>query len=134
MPRPILLKALALWCAILLLAILNGGFREAALIPHMGLRYGTLLSGVMLSALIAIVAYVATPWLGCRLPTQQWAVGLLWLGLTLGFESGLGRYVRGNSWHELWAAYTFKDGNLWPVILAVTLTSPRLAAGLRNRP
>lgn len=38
------------------------------------------------------------------------------------------------SWHELLAACTFRDGKLWPLLLAVIVVAPVLACRLRGRP
>jgi len=42
----IALKALVIWGTILILAILNGGLREAILIPKLGTVAGNIMSGV----------------------------------------------------------------------------------------
>lgn len=60
------LKALSIWLAILLLAILNGLLREAVLVPLWGPVAGLVASGLLLSVLILLVAYLALPWLGVR--------------------------------------------------------------------
>jgi hypothetical protein len=41
------------------------------------------------------------------------------------FEFGFG-LAQGKPWSELLAAYTFKDGNLWPVVLLAVLVAPYL--------
>ena len=48
------------------------------------------------------------------------------------FEFGFGRLVQGKSWSELWEAYTFAGGNIWPLVLVVVLLSPWLAAKSRK--
>jgi hypothetical protein len=126
------LKALALWFAILGLAMLNGAVREGLLIPVMGSFGAFIASGALLSACIFAVAYLAAPWYG-RLASTQWLlVGLFWLVLTLAFESSFDRLVQGKSWRELWEAYTFAGGNVWPLVLVVALLSPWLAARSRG--
>ena len=125
------LKALALWCGILVLAVLNGILREKALVPVMGLSAALVASGILLSACIFAAAVVATPWYG-RLRSPQWLlIGVLWLVLTVAFEFGFGRFVQHKSWPELLVAYTFEGGNLWLVVLVATFLSPWLAAKLR---
>ncbi len=132
MPIAVLLKALVLWLGILVLAMLNGMLREKALIPAMGTFAGLIASGIALSACIVLVAFLAAPWYGPLASPQVWLIGLFWLVLTLLFEFSFGRFVQHKDWAQLLQAYTFKGGNLWSVVLAVTLISPWLAARLRG--
>ena len=126
------LKASVLWLAILVLAILNGILREKALIPAMGPVGAFIASGALLSACVLVVALVGAPWYG-RLPSARWLlVGVLWLILTLAFEFGFG-LLQNRAWSEMLEAYTFRGGNIWPLVLLSTLLSPWLAAGLRGR-
>ena len=124
-------KALAIWACILLLAMLNGATREAILIPKLGMAAGLVLSGVLLSALIIVVAYLSLPWLGARRPAELVGIGLGWLALTLVFEFSFGLW-QGKSWQVMLEAYTFKGGNIWPAVLVVTALAPYLAAKLRR--
>lgn len=122
------LKAALAWCLILCLAVVNGVFREAVLIPGLGKPWALMLSGVLLCMCIAGVSI----WLvryGRPITLRHGVgVGVGWLGATLLFELGLGRLVQHQSWETLWEAYTFKDGNLWSVVLLVTLVAPAVAA------
>lgn len=126
------LKALAIWLCILTLAIANGLFREAVLLPAFGIPTAFVLSGLLLSALILGVAWVSLPWFRLRRPGQFWLVGFGWLALTLAFEFSFG-LAQGKSWPVMLEAYTFKDGNLWPVVLAVTTCAPFIAAKMRRK-
>jgi hypothetical protein len=121
------LKAIAVWALILPLAIMNGAFREAVLLPGLGNPWAQMLSGLLLSACIIAVAAVFVPRIVRGGAPQPHLVGILWLALTLVFEFGFGRLVAGRSWTELFAAYTFADGNIWPLVLVVTATAPSLA-------
>jgi hypothetical protein len=125
------LKALVTWAGILVLAVLNGALREAALIPKLGTSAGLVLSGVFLSALILAVAYLSLPWIGARRPVELVGIGLGWLALTLVFELSFGLW-QGKSWQVMLEAYTFKDGNIWSVVLVATALAPYLAAKLRG--
>ena len=86
MPIEVAIKALAVWVAILLLAVVNGALREAILVPRLGPAPGLVLSGVLLSCLILIAAYLFLPWLGTRSTSQRVLIGLGWLIHT---ETGL---------------------------------------------
>lgn len=126
-------KALAVWLAILVCAVANGTLREAILIPHLGETLGLLLSGLLLSALILAITYFALPWLGVTRLSQLIGLGLAWLALTLVFELSFGR-LQGKTWPVLLEAYTFKGGNIWPVVLLITAAAPYIAGRLRGVP
>jgi hypothetical protein len=126
------LKASSLWLAILLIAIINGTMREKALIPGLGTFQGLIASGIILSCCIFLLAFLAVPWYGRLTPSNYWLIGSLWLSLTLVFEFGFGRFVQQKAWAELLQAYTFKDGNIWPIVLVITFVSPWLAVRLRG--
>jgi hypothetical protein len=59
--------------------------------------------------------------------------GMAWLLMTLAFEFGFGALVQHRKIDEMLAAYTFRDGNIWPLVLVlvVTLLSPVLARRAR---
>lgn len=98
----------------------------------LGKPAGLIVSGMILSALILAVAWFLLPWFG-RLPVATYiAVGVGWLVLTLAFEFMLGRFIQGKPWPEIFEAYAFKDGNLWPVVLLITAAAPCLAAKIRG--
>ena len=126
------LKALIIWLSILALAIANGLFREALLLPAFGIPAAFILSGLLLSALIIGVAWASLPWLRLRRPGQFWLVGFGWLALTLAFEFSFG-LAQGKSWPVMLEAYTFRDGNLWPLVLVVTACAPFIAAKKRRK-
>jgi len=124
-------KALAVWLVILVLAVVNGTFREAVLIPKLGTTSGLILSGVLLCILILAVTYLLLPWLGTRRSGQLFLIGFSWLALTLVFEFSFG-LLRGKALPEILGAYNFKGGNLWPAVLLVTAAAPWLAAKVRG--
>jgi len=124
-------KALAIWVVILVLAVINGTFREAVLIPKLGSSSGLFLSGLLLSLLILAATYLLLPWLGIRRSGQLLLIGVCWLALTLVFEFSFG-LLRGKALSEILGAYTFKGGNIWSVVLVVTAVAPCLAARLRG--
>ena len=125
-------KALALWFAIVVIAIVNGALREKALILIMGSFAGLIASGIILSGCIFAIAFFAARWYGPLGSSQYWAIGLFWFLFTLLFEFGFGRFVQHKDWSNLIQAYTFEGGNIWPIVLVVTLVSPWVAARLRG--
>ncbi|MBU2879160.1 hypothetical protein [Aliiglaciecola lipolytica] len=124
-------KAFVIWVGILVLAVANGVLRESVFVPNFGSWSALVLSGLLLSALIVGVAYFSLPWLNTRSPRVLCIIGIGWLLLTLGFEFSFG-FWQGKSLNDLFAAYTFKDGNIWPVVLTVTAAAPYIAGKLRG--
>lgn len=127
----LLLKAGAIWLFILVCAVLNGAFREAVLLPRLGAPTGFVASGVLLSVFIVVVSITFIRWLGPLNTSQSLRVGFFWLCLTLAFEFGFGRLEQHRGWSELLDAYTFKDGNLWPLVLVVIFFAPLVASRFR---
>lgn len=131
MPVKVAIKSFVIWVAILVIAIGNGILREAVLLHELGNAPAFLLSGILLSCMIFATAYLSLPWLDIRESRPLLLVGLGWLILTLIFEFSFG-LAQGTPLPELLEAYTFKDGNIWPVVLVITATAPWAAAKLRG--
>jgi hypothetical protein len=125
------LKALELWLLILVLAIVNGGLREAVLLKMLPRSAAFATSGLLLIACVLTVALLSIKWLGQLSLAQYAGVGLLWLFLTLAFEFGFGLLVRGESPASLLEAYRFREGNIWPIVLVAVAAAPAFAANVR---
>jgi hypothetical protein len=126
------MRAVLVWCALLVIASVNGIAREAALIPRFGDVAGRAVSTLALSAFIFMLTWFSIGWIGPRSARQAWAVGVIWVGLTLAFEFLAGHYVFHNAWSQLLEDYNVIRGRIWILILITTLVSPRLCAGLRT--
>lgn len=131
MTLPIALKAAAVWVAIVGLAFSSAAMREFVLIPKLGQTRGLALSGLTLATLVFLAAWASLPWMGARRPQALLAIGLGWLVLTIAFDLALG-WVQHKPAQQVLDAYLFRDGNLWPLVLAVTALAPCLAAKLRG--
>jgi hypothetical protein len=127
------LKSVAVWLLILCLAMINGILREELLLPALGMPAALIASGTLLSIVILLVACLSVRYIGVASSSHALAVGALWLCLTLVFEFGFGRLVQHKSWTELLVAYTFEDGNIWPLVLLVTLLAPLIAFRLYRK-
>ncbi len=128
-----LLKAIGIWALILVCAVLNGAVREAVLVPAFGNPVALALSGLLLSACILVLSLALVPKLGRLQRRQCLYLGLFWLCLTLAFEFSFGLLLQHRTWSELLEAYTFRSGNLWPLVLLVTLIAPLAAVRLRGK-
>jgi hypothetical protein len=127
-----ILRAALVWGGLLVVAILNGGFREAVLVPRVGLGLGRALSTVLLSLLILGIGWLATPWIGPVTIQDAWTIGILWVGMTLAFEFLGGHFVFGKPWQELFADYNLLAGRIWVMVLIVTLMTPIVAFTVRR--
>jgi hypothetical protein len=83
------------------------------------------------AVLIALVFWFTLRWLGSQPVWRWWALGLLWLGLTLAFEIGLGRAI-GMSWDRINSDFDPRRGGLLAFGMLVILVAPRLLAGRRG--
>jgi hypothetical protein len=57
------LRALAVWCLLLLLAVLNGGMRDTWLSPRLGDSIGRPISTLLLCGLIFLATWLTIGWI-----------------------------------------------------------------------
>jgi hypothetical protein len=126
------MRAVLIWGALLVIASINGIAREAVLIPRVGEVAGRALSTLTLSAFIVILTWISIDWIAPLSSREAWAVGVIWVVLTLAFEFLAGHYVFHNAWSRLLEDYHVIRGRIWILVLIITLMSPRVCAGLRN--
>jgi hypothetical protein len=122
-----MLRTVFIWFGLLIVAILNGGFRETFLVPWIGRGLAQALSTVTLSLLIVAMGWVSVPWVGPRTPVEAWTIGVTWVGLTLAFEFLGGHFIFGKPWPELLADYHLFAGRIWVMVPIVTLIVPVIA-------
>ena len=126
-----LLKSLLIWLSIIPLAILNGGLRQRILEPVFGIKIANPVSGLILCLLIFIVSFIFIPQLGNGNIGTYLIMGVLWLFLTIVFETILGLFM-GNSFKEIVNAYNITTGNLWLIVVIFTGIVPLLVAKIRH--
>ena len=122
-----IIRALLVWVGLLIVAILNGGFREAVLAPRLGRSLAHGLSTVMLSLFIVALGWMTTPWVAPRSLQDAWLIGGVWVALTLTFEFLGGHFIFGRPWQTLLADYNLFAGRIWVMVLIVTLMTPVIA-------
>ena len=128
----VVVKAIGIWCLLVVCAILNGLFREKILNPYLGQDIALPISGIILSLLILAVAWLFISFFGARKPVDYWLIGGLWLGITLAFEFLFGHYVIGKSWEEILEVFDLTRGNLFLLVLLITATAPWLVAKIKG--
>ena len=90
-------RYLLAWVPMIGLAIANGAFREAWLVPRLGGQQGRQASTVLLMVLLAVYNGAVMKRWPARSSRHAIVIGALWLVLTLAFEFALGRFVSGLS-------------------------------------
>lgn len=115
-------RYLGAWIPMVFIAVGNGVLREAWLSQRFGELRGRQISTLLLIALFAVYVRIIVRIWPIESGRQAATIGLAWLGLTLGFELALGRFVSGLSWREIAAEYNVATGRLWilvPVWVAI---------------
>ena len=131
-----ILKALAIWCVILIFAIANGALRTALITPRVGEQAGHVISTLILCVVIFMVTSTSIRWIKPEIFTDAILIGILWVLMTVAFEFLAGHYLFGTSWEKIIADYNIARGRIWILVLVTNLISPILAANklLKCRP
>jgi len=124
-------KSILIWLSIIPLAILNGGLREFFLINWLGENSAEFVSGIILCLLIFIVSLVFIPRIGKGESKIYLKMGILWIILTIIFETTFGLAI-GNSFSELLKAYDITTGNLWLIVVVFIGIVPWLVAKIKR--
>lgn len=126
----------SVWLLMPIGAIANGAVRDLLLAPWLGTRLAEIAGVVMLLVFIyAMTAIFLWSAGGGRRPWDLWALGVLWMVLTIAFEALFFGLVMGVPASELVAAYDLLEGELWPlVVIGVLLAPPLVDSGLRRLP
>ena len=120
-------RALLVWLGLAVVAVVNGGLREKALIPRLGEQSGHVMSTVMLATAISVITWMMLRWIGVTSSRDAWLLGILWLGLTLTFEFLAGHYLFHASWAKLLSDYNIAEGRVWALVLIATFLAPIVA-------
>ena len=118
-------KYVLAWFPMLLIAIANGAVRDLGYKKYVGElkahQISTVSACLLFGVYIWAIVHVWRPDSG----GMAFAIGFVWLFLTLLFEFGFGR-ARGVPWSVLLRDYNLAAGRLWPIILLVVTFSPYL--------
>jgi hypothetical protein len=128
----VIVRAVAVWLALVCVAIGNGAFREAVLNPRVGAPAGHVVSTVMLCFGVVLVSWATIPWIHPTTAGEAAGVGAVWVVLVLMFEFGFGHVIARKSWPELFADYDLLGGRVWVLALVTTAVAPYLMARVRR--
>lgn len=127
-----ILKSLPVWLCFIPVAILNGGLREYVLAKAIGAEWALPVSGITLSVCIFLITWLLLPRMIKAFTSKEgWLIGIGWALLTIVFEFAAG--LAGDSTvSELLAAYNPLTGNLWLLVLMITLLSPIIVKHIQH--
>lgn len=128
----LVLRSLGAWAVIMFAEVIHGSARVMFLEPHVGDFRARQIAVFTGSAMIIAITIGLIRWIRATTAGQLFAVGLMWLVLTLAFEVFLGRVVFGYSWERLASDYNLLEGGLLPIGLLVLTLSPIIAALIRG--
>lgn len=127
-----LIRAVIVWLGLVVLAVLNGVTRNTLLTHRLGEQSGHVISTLTLTAVIFLVAWLSTPWIGPANAGEAVTIGLIWVLLTMAFEFLAGHYLFGHSWEKLRADYNVARGRVWALVLLASLLAPVWAERMRG--
>lgn len=124
-------RAVAIWFVIIAAETSQGIARTFWLAPLVGDFRARQMAVFTGSAIILAITALFIRWIGPRTRRAALATGVLWLGLTLAFEIGLGR-ATGASWDRITEDYDPRRGGLLVIGMLVLVLAPLIAARLRG--
>jgi len=125
------LRWLVVWCVFVVLAIMNGGFRDAVVTPRLGEFGGHITSTALLCGAIFAVTWFTIDWVRPLTSSDALLIGGGWAVMTVAFEFLAGHYVFGSAWTTLLADYDLLAGRVWVLVLVTLAFAPLLAARAR---
>jgi hypothetical protein len=130
--QSVYLRGLFVWVMFMSAEVLHGTARILWLEPLIGdvkARQISVFTGLVI---ILAIVIASIRWIGATPIAQLWGIGLLWLGLTVGFEIVLGRFFMRLSWERIASDYNLLQGGLMPLGLLFLTLSPIIAAKVRG--
>jgi len=117
--------------ALIPLAFLNGGLREIVINPLVGKEYGQPISCFSLCLLLFVLCWFFIPKIGRGTAKTYLIIGLLWMLLTVLFETCL-ELLTGNTFAGVLKTYDIITGNLWLLVVLFVGIAPWLTAKTRK--
>jgi hypothetical protein len=113
------------WFGMMLLAIINGSFRDFGYKPFTNSLAAHQISTLTLIILLSLYIYLLEKRMPIATAKQAWIIGVVWFVMTEVFEFGLG-LRRGASCYELLHAYDIFAGQVWIFVPLFILIAPAL--------
>jgi hypothetical protein len=119
-----ILKYFFAWFVMIILAVLNGGFREFIIKIYFGELAAHQISTIILIILITAYLWFLTRLWPIKSVKQAWIIGCIWFIMTEVFEFGMGRFLLNEPWDKLFYAYNLFVGQVWIFIPLWVLVGP----------
>jgi hypothetical protein len=124
----VLARGSLVWFIIITVEAIHGVFRVFMIEPLIGDLRARQVSVFLGSILILAIAFIFVRWIKGNTSMDFLAVGIIWVGLTVGFEIVLGRFALGLSWERIASDYDPASGGLMIFGLVVMLLAPLVTA------
>lgn len=112
-----MLKYILAWFPMVIIAIVNGFFREKFLVNYFNKLQAHQLSSVSMIILLAIYNWILFKIFFPASVNQAVFIGIIWLLFTVIFEFLFGYYLLGHSWSNLLNDYNIFKGRVWIFVL-----------------
>jgi hypothetical protein len=125
------LKYALAWIPMVFVGMANGALRQfgyGRFLDELLAHEVSSVTGIILFGLYACILSLRWPLETCR---QAFAVGLIWLGLTVTFEFLFGHYVAKHPWGRLLQDYNILEGRLWFLVLIAITIAPYMMYRIR---
>ncbi len=126
-----LVRAILVWIVIILAESVNGSFREIVLVPSFGERFAKQIGFFVGVSIIFSVTYGFIRWINTPNTRSLFAIGFLWMVMTVVFEFGLGKML-GYPTERMMQDYDLSRGGLMGFGLVLLLIVPWLAARVKR--
>lgn len=123
-------QAVLFWFILLIIALINALIRETTYKPLLTPYIGTWAHQV--SSLTGIIFFFIAIYFFLKPQKLKFSrlqllkVGLIWLIMTIVFESFMGIYIRGLTWPQIAQTYYFWQGDTWVFVLLSLIISPQI--------
>ena len=124
------LKAMGIWLLLTPLGILNGGLRIYIMEPLLG-NVALPLSSIILSIVFFVGAYLLIPKIGKCNTKEYIFIGIGWTILTNVFDL-IVTIIEKKPLSDFLEMYDITTGNLWIVVVIVTLITPSIVGKLKS--
>ncbi|WP_299103940.1 hypothetical protein [uncultured Tenacibaculum sp.] len=119
-----MLKYILAWFPMIMIAIINGFFREKFLANYFNSLQAHQLSSVSMIMLLGMYIWFVFKVFFPTSANQSILIGLIWLLFTVIFEFLFGYYAMGNSWNKLLSDYNILEGKVWVFVLIWIAMAP----------